>query len=163
MWTDGELTNLSRRSAIWRLGSKRLNCSLHCSTTCILLVFKSFIKNRFATKSKEFNWDLFRFTWPTTAQTAFWSSQPFLAAFIQAKQNVSKNLVYCTMRRKFELSGEKWQDRCMLDESRLKSGSLSFVKVMSQTNSGSQEAAFWAMAMEQSDRQTDRQTDRSLD
>ena len=57
-----ELTNLSRRLAIWQLGSTRLNCSLHCSTTCILLVLKSFIKNRFATKSREFNWDLFRFS-----------------------------------------------------------------------------------------------------
>jgi len=55
------LINLSRRLAIWRLERMKLNCSQQNSIICILLVLKSFIMNRFATKSREFSWDLFRF------------------------------------------------------------------------------------------------------
>ena len=56
-----DLINLSCRLAIWRLGRMKLNCSQQNSIICILLVLKRFIMNRFATKSREFSWDLFRF------------------------------------------------------------------------------------------------------
>jgi len=46
-----ELINLSRRLAIWRLGRTKLNCSRQNSIICILLVLKSFTRNRFATIS----------------------------------------------------------------------------------------------------------------
>jgi len=48
-----DLINLSRRSAIWRLERMKLNCSQQNSIICILLVLKSFTRNRFATKSRE--------------------------------------------------------------------------------------------------------------
>ena len=57
-----DLINLSRRLAIWPLGRTKLNCSQRNSIICILLVLKSFIRNRFATKSREFSWNLFRFS-----------------------------------------------------------------------------------------------------
>jgi len=47
-----DLINLSCRLAIWRLGRMKLNCSQQNSIICILLVLKSFIMNRFATKSR---------------------------------------------------------------------------------------------------------------
>ena len=56
-----DLINLSRRLAIWRLGRMKLNSSQQNSIICILSVLKSFIINRFATKLREFSWDLFRF------------------------------------------------------------------------------------------------------
>jgi len=56
-----DLINLSRRLAIWRLGRMKLNCSQQNYIICMLLELKSFMRNRFATKSREFSWDLFRF------------------------------------------------------------------------------------------------------
>ena len=53
-----DLINLSRL-AIWWLRRMKLNCSQQYSIICILLLLKSFIINRFATKSREFSWDLF--------------------------------------------------------------------------------------------------------
>ena len=53
-----ELINLSCRLAVGRLGRTKLiigQWSQQNSMICVLLVLKSFMRNRFATKSREFN------------------------------------------------------------------------------------------------------------